>query len=166
MCLIGVVHVLAGVRSLCWRGCVVQDDIVPKTVDNFLALCGGKGEGGAGYKGTAFHHVKKGFAMIAGDVEAGDGSGGHSALGTRFFDDENLAGRHSRRGVVSMASAGRDNNSSQFFITATALPQLDGRNVAFGVVVDGLDILDEIESVFTVNYKPVSDVVITDCGEV
>lgn len=128
-----------------------------------LQLC--KGEGELAYKGTTLHKVVKGFVVVGGDVEAGDGSGGHSALGSKYFEDENFAGRHSARGVVSMANSGIDSNSSQFLVTGAPLPQLDGRNVAFGVVVDGLDLLDQVEEVFTVNGKPVTDVRITDCGE-
>ncbi|XP_010941301.1 peptidyl-prolyl cis-trans isomerase CYP21-1 isoform X1 [Elaeis guineensis] len=145
--------------------------VVPKTVENFRALCTGeKGKGASGknlhYKGTPFHRIISGFVIQGGDIIHGDGKGSESIYGSTF-PDENFTIKHSHAGIVSMVNSGPDSNGSQFFITTIKASWLDGEHVAFGKVIQGMDTVYAIEGgAGTYSGKPRKKVIIVDCGEI
>lgn len=116
-------------------------------------------------QGSKFHRVIKGFMIQGGDISAGDGTGGESIYG-RNFDDENFELKHERKGMLSMANAGLNTNGSQFFITTTRTPHLDGKHVVFAKVVKGMGVVRAVEHLPTgEGDRAMVDVVIEDCGE-
>ncbi|KAE8725552.1 Peptidyl-prolyl cis-trans isomerase CYP19-4 [Hibiscus syriacus] len=116
---------------------------VPKTAENFGALCTGeKGVGKSGkplhYKGSAFHRIIPNFMLQGGDFTLG---------------------------LLSMENAGPDTSGSQFFITTVTTSWLDGRHVVFGKVLSGMDVVYKIEAEGRQSGIPKSEVVIADSGE-
>ena len=137
-------------------------DDVPITVRNFRELV--TGEQGFGFEGSMFHRVIPGFMMQGGDFTRGDGTGGKSIYGEKF-PDENFTLKHRGRGILSMANSGANTNGSQFFITFKSTPFLNGRHVVSGEVVNGIDVLEQVESNRTDGRdRPLQDVTITASG--
>ncbi len=130
------------------RGVIVIDlfqDETPVTVNNFVFLALQRY-----FDGIVFHRVLEDFMAQTGDP-TGTGTGGP---GYRF-DDEIVDGlSHDGRGVVSMANSGPGTNGSQFFITFTATPWLDGNHTVFGQVIDGDEVLDALRRIDPSSQDP------------
>ncbi len=120
-------------------------EVAPETVANFLDLIDRKF-----YDGIIFHRVIKGF-MIQGGDPTGTGMGGsEKKIKGEFLSNGFVNELKHTRGVLSMARTMDPNSaSSQFFIMHQDAPHLDGQYAAFGKVIDGLDVIDEIASVRT-----------------
>lgn len=121
-------------------------DKTPGTVGNFVGLVEGQIEndvspiGTPYYDGLRFHRVISDF-MIQGGCPQGTGVGGP---GYQFDDEFHPDLKHDRPGILSMANAGPGTNGSQFFITHTATPWLDGKHTVFGYLVEGQEVVDAI----------------------
>ena len=120
-------------------------EIAPNTVNNFISLVN-KGF----YDGLIFHRVIKGFMIQGGDPEGtGMGGPGYSIRGEFAHNGVPNDLKHTP-GVLSMARAMNPNSAgSQFFIMHTDSPHLDGEYAAFGIVTEGLDVVDKIACVAT-----------------
>ncbi|EJK66258.1 hypothetical protein THAOC_12839 [Thalassiosira oceanica] len=128
-------------------------DVVPKTAENFRALCTGeKGIGKKGkplhYKGSVFHRVIPNFMLQGGDFTDGNGRGGESIYGEKFAD-ENFQLKHEAPMYLSMANAA----------------WLDGRHVVFGKVLEGEDVVKRIEGYGSNSGSTTKTVTIADSGE-
>ena len=115
------------------------------------------------YKGSGFHRVIPQFMLQGGDFTNGDGTGGESIYGEKFAD-ENFVFKHGTTGLLSMANSGPDSNGSQFFITTVKTPWLNGKHVVFGKVLDGYDLVEQIEKLGSGGGEPSKPVTISDSG--
>lgn len=188
---------------------LLNDKVVPKTCENFKALCTHKK--GYGYIESKFHHIVSGFGLYGGDIvervekkqlfdddftgltwsadvrphgapthlpmpNPSIGLCGRAASGPTVadyvfeeefrFEDENFKIKHDRPGIITMANTGPDSNNSNFVILTEPAPWLDGKNVAFGEVIEGIDLLREIELLHGSDSGHVyhGDIVISQAG--
>ena len=143
------------------------NDLVPKTVENFVGLAEGTKEftdAKTGdktkrpfYDGLVFHRVIKDF-MIQGGCPRGAGTGDP---GYKFADEFSPTLKHSKPGILSMANSGPNSNGSQFFITVVPTPWLDNRHSIFGEVVEGYNIVEAISKARTApGDKPLEPIVV------
>nr|XP_011444704.2 peptidyl-prolyl cis-trans isomerase D isoform X1 [Crassostrea gigas] len=145
-------------------------DKLPKTAENFRALC--TGEKGIGkstgcplhFKKCPFHRIIKDFMVQGGDFSNKNGTGGESIYGEKF-EDEGFPYTHDKPGLLSMANAGPNTNGSQFFILCKPAHHLDGKHVVFGKVLKGMGVVRELENVEKEEEKPKLKCMISDCGE-
>lgn len=146
------------------------DDTVPKTVENFRALCTGdkvigKTSGKAlHYKGTTFQRIIPGVICHGGDFTLTDGSGGEPIHGAHEFLSENFENKHTGPGILSMVNSGNGATGTQFFICTTKTEWLDGKHVVFGEVVEGMDVVKAMENVGLPDGTTTMQVTIDDCG--
>ncbi|KAI9012503.1 cyclophilin-like domain-containing protein [Phycomyces nitens] len=170
------------------------DKECPKTCENFASLCKGGKIGKSSkkplyYKDTLMFRLAPNYMVQGGDVtrgnilfghnqvlkgcEIGDGSGGDSIYNGKFNDEKpGLAKQYSQPGVIAMANSGKNSNTSQFFITlgdknsnSAQFSKINGKYVIFGQVVEGLEVLTEINTVPVQGEKPLSDITILNCGD-
>jgi len=120
----------------------------PKTVNNFVFLAR---EGF--YDGVTFHRVIADF-MVQGGDPTGTGTGGP---GYKFADEFKGNPRRHQVGSLSMANAGPGTNGSQFFITHTATPHLDGKHTVFGQVTSGQEVVDKIKKGDKINSLEIQE---------
>lgn len=149
----------------------LYNEAVPKTCENFRALCTGeKGQTPSGiplyYKNSIFHRCIKDFMIQGGDFTKRNGTGGESIYGG-MFDDEDLSFPLDSKGLLCMANRGPNTNGSQFFITLRECPHLNGKHVVFGKVLRGYD--EVVQKIVQVECdakdRPTDPVIITNCGE-
>ncbi|KAI8063381.1 cyclophilin-like domain-containing protein [Gilbertella persicaria] len=152
----------------------LNDKECPKTCDNFISLCEGGKVGKSSkkplhYKNTRMFRLVNDFMVQGGDVTRGDGSGGDSIYNGKFNDEKpGLAKKFNKAGLVAMANSGKNSNTSQFFITLSdnhpQFEKIQGKYVIFGQVIQGLEVLDQINRVLQVKESPQQVITITQCG--
>ncbi|KAL8930952.1 MAG: hypothetical protein Q9208_000053 [Pyrenodesmia sp. 3 TL-2023] len=117
---------------------------VPKTAENFLALCAS-----SFFTSSPFHRSYPGFMIQTGSPASEGPKVSTSIYGSLFEDEIRPSLRHNARGIVSMANKGPNTNGSQFFILFAPAPHLDGKNTVFGKLVgpEAMETLKKLEGI-------------------
>ncbi|KAL8910888.1 MAG: hypothetical protein Q9171_003843 [Xanthocarpia ochracea] len=117
---------------------------VPRTAENFLALCAS-----SFYTSSPFHRSYPGFMIQTGSPASAGPKVSTSIYGSLFEDEIRPSLRHNARGIVSMANKGPNTNGSQFFILFAPAPHLDGKNTVFGKLVgqEAMETLEKLEAI-------------------
>lgn len=144
-------------------------DVCPKTSKNFEALCTGEqGLSASGvplcYKNSVFHRVVPNGWVQGGDISPQTQADGGESIYGPTFEDESFAVSHSKRGTLGMANKGPHSNGSQFYITLQPALWMDRTYVAFGQVIEGLNVLKKLEKVPMCNERPKHDCKVINCG--
>ncbi len=143
----------------------LYERLTPVTVANFIGLAEGTKEWmtpkgdfvkSPYYDGVIFHRVIRGFMIQAGDVTR---SGNFTPI-VPFKDEFVPSLRFDAPGVLAMANNGPNTNRTQFFITVSPQPHLNGKHTIFGRVVEGMDVVKRISEVPVVLQRPSQDVTI------
>ena len=161
----------------------LASEVLPNTCENFMALCTGtsassgtSGSSTSTYQNSKVFKIEPKVGICLGDVtEANNGLQGtcHSSTPNQnatgspdTFAHESTVLSHAQKGMVSMLSTGLDKNDSRFMITTVEdAPHLDGRYVAFGRVMEGLDVLEGlVKNVYTKKGRPQKSISIVNCG--
>jgi peptidyl-prolyl isomerase F (cyclophilin D) len=140
----------------------LRKDVAPKTVENFRALC--TGEKGYGYKGSPFYYALKDNYVHGGDFVAKNGTNGKSIYGSSF-SNENYTLPHVT-GAIAMRPMKPGQSDSNFAIYVMPAKWLDGQEVVFGRVVEGLSIISEAVGAMRYPRGPLpQETVITSCEQ-
>ncbi|KAG8880979.1 hypothetical protein FRB97_000303 [Tulasnella sp. 331] len=146
-------------------------DVVPKTCENFRALCTGElgvsklSDVPLSYKGSTIHRSIANFMVQGGDFTRHNGKGGESIYGAPF-EDEDLTQEIGSEGLLVMANKGPATNGSQWFVTLRPCPHLNGKHVVFGRVVFGYETILRISQVpVDEKDRPLKPITVTHCGE-
>lgn len=144
-------------------------DRVPKTAENFRALCTGEKGKKLCFKGTQIHRLIPNYILQGGDIAANNGKGEYLSIYGGAFADERLDIPVDSEGLLCMASEGPNTKTiaSQFFFTLAACPHLTGKYVVVGKVIEGIEVLlDDLPAVGSdKNDKPLKTISIRGCGE-
>lgn len=116
------------------------------------------------YKDSIFHRIIPNFGIQGGDITEHNGVGGESIYGG-YFDDEPFEVQHNKVYLLSSANKGPNTNNSQFFINTVKTSWLDNKNLVFGMVLDGFELVDAIEAEGTNAGEPQVEVMIKQSGE-
>jgi len=135
-------------------------NVVPKTCENFQALCNGFDDK-LNYKGTEFHRLVSGGWLEGGKLP-NVGEGEARSIFGESFPDESFSVCFDEPGILAMTNSGAHSNGSQFFITLAAHEWLNTKSVAFGKVVEGFDTLKSITS--GPSEIPDQKVTVVGCG--
>ena len=142
----------------------LRADAVPRSAENVRVLA--SGALGWGYRNSPFHAVDKSRRVFGGDFFGG-GAAGHSIYG-ETFQDENFSLAHSRPGILGMTSCAPHGNNSQFYITLKRMPELDGKNVAVGELLEGIEVLHSLDTAALISggrFGKGHDFRVRSCGE-
>jgi cyclophilin family peptidyl-prolyl cis-trans isomerase len=131
---------------------------LPRTCENFWQLANGYKD--LSYQGSSIHRVVADGYVEGGFLNTNSGKV-HTSIYGEFFEDENYSYLHDRPGVLGMSKFARDQNGSVFYITLRPLPHLNGRLVAFGRVIEGMETIRAVSKLPHSIQMPASSVLIT-----